>query len=180
MRGAFEDVPNAGKVNELAQNIANHIEDGLRGDTDRAVSVVLERGDALFNGRLDWLGPLWAEVKGLPPTTHLIVACWTGYVDGLAALEHRKADTKTATAFTLTRFAGWGERLQTWINDPSVLEAGFKTAREEIALHYLCCIINHVEEELYNFFVEERKNAIAIKLEYPSQKYLIAKPRARV
>ncbi|CAM9093310.1 unnamed protein product, partial [Pylaiella littoralis] len=52
MRGAFEDVPNAGKVNELAQNIANHIEDGLRGDTDRAVSVVLERGDALFNGRL--------------------------------------------------------------------------------------------------------------------------------
>ncbi|CAN0440863.1 unnamed protein product, partial [Pylaiella littoralis] len=51
-----------------------------------------------------------------------------------------------------------------------VLEAGFKTAREEIALHYLCCIINHVEEELYNFFVEERKNAIAIKLEYPSQK----------
>ncbi|CAN0257999.1 unnamed protein product, partial [Pylaiella littoralis] len=34
--------------------------------------------------------------------------------------------------------------------------------------------------ELYNFFVEERKNAIAIKLEYPSQKYLIAKPRARV
>ncbi|CAM9590295.1 unnamed protein product [Pylaiella littoralis] len=108
MRGAFEDVPNAGKVNELAQNIANHIEDGLRGDTDRAVSVVLERGDALFNGRLDWLGPLWAEVKGLPPTTHLIVACWTGYVDGLAALEHRKADTKTATAFTLTRFAGWG------------------------------------------------------------------------
>ncbi|CAN0137454.1 unnamed protein product, partial [Pylaiella littoralis] len=77
MRGAFEDVPNAGKVNELAQNIANHIEDGLRGDTDRAVSVVLERGDALFNGRLDWLGTLWAEVKGLPPTTHLIVACWT-------------------------------------------------------------------------------------------------------
>lgn len=134
-------------VNEMAESMRSHIEGGLRGATDRVVSDVQERGNNLFDGRLYWLGPLWGKVKGLPATTQLISACWKGHVDGVATLKHRKADTKAATAFTLTRFAGWEDKLRVWMNDPEVLEAGFNSHREETtALHYLSCIINQVEE----------------------------------
>ncbi|CAN0584526.1 unnamed protein product, partial [Ectocarpus sp. 12 AP-2014] len=80
------------------------------------IKKVRERGDDLFNRRKSWLGPLWEKVKGLAPTARLISEAWNGHVDGVAALKHRKADTKAAAAFTLARFAGWECRLTAWIN----------------------------------------------------------------
>lgn len=133
-------------VNEAAALVRSRLVGGLRASTDRVASAVLERVSAVFEERLPWLKPLWEKVKSLPPTTDLISFCWKGYVEALDGLKHRKADTKTATSFTLTRFAGWGERLEAWVNHESVLEAGNAVAREEQGLHYLCCIINFVEE----------------------------------
>lgn len=133
-------------ANDAARGMRTLLVGGLHGDTDRVVTAVHKRGDALFNGRLDWLGELWAVVKGLRPTTDLILACWKGHVDGTAALSHRKADTKAATAFTLARFADWPGRLQAWIDHPEVLEHGFKMYPTKKALHYLSCIINQVAQ----------------------------------
>jgi len=65
-------------------------------------------------------------------------------VDGTAALSHRKADTKAATAFTLARFADWPRRVQAWIDHPEVLEQGVKTYPMKKALHCLSCIMNQV------------------------------------
>ena len=122
---------------------------GLRGDTERdtsRVAVVQQRVDALNDERHNWLRSLWTKVKGLPPTAKLMDDCWKGYVDELGVLKHRKAGTKTATTFTLARFARWEGLLKAWINSPEVLEVGLNEARQDKALHYLSCIINVVEE----------------------------------
>ncbi|CAB1111670.1 unnamed protein product [Ectocarpus sp. CCAP 1310/34] len=144
IQGAKDDDP---FLQNLRVYVRSQIASGLRGDLDGVKKKVWERVDPLFfEGRRRWLGPLWKKVKDLPPTTRLIPDAWNGHVDGVAALEHRKADTKAATAFTLTRFAGWEGRLRAWISQPEVLEAGLQDYQEERALHYLSCIINHVEE----------------------------------
>lgn len=133
-------------ANDAAAGMRTLLVGGLHGDTDRVVTAVHKRGDALFNGRLDWLGELWAVVKGLRPTKDLISACWKGHVDRTAALSHRKADTKAATAFTLTRFADWPAKLQAWMDHPEVLEPGFKMYPTKKALQYLSCVINQVAQ----------------------------------
>ena len=121
-----EDAP----ANKAAAGLRMHLCDTLNGDIQNVVEMVLERGDALFKGRLDWLEHLWVKVKGLSPTTDLISVCWKGHVDGTAAICHRKDLTKAATGFTLARFAPWGGRLEAWMNHPEVLEG---MAREEVS-----------------------------------------------
>ncbi|CAB1106761.1 unnamed protein product [Ectocarpus sp. CCAP 1310/34] len=134
-------------VQNLWVYVRSQIASGLRGGLDGVKRKVWERVDPLFfEGRRRWLGPLWKKVEDLAPTTRLISDAWNGHVDGVAAFEHRKADTKAATASTLTLNAGWEGRLRAWISQPEVLEAGLRDYQEEKELHYLSCIINHVEE----------------------------------
>lgn len=134
-------------VNPLAEGLRRHQLNIIVGEPGRVVETIQQRVGALFEDRKHWLVPFWKGVKGLPATTNLIGACWTGYVDSLDALRHRKANSKTASAFSDRRFAAWDGRLREWINDPAVLEAGFILhPSEETAVHHLCCAINHAEE----------------------------------
>ena len=81
-----EDAP----ANKAAAGLRMHLCDTLNGDIQNVVEMVLERGDALFKGRLDWLEHLWVKVKGLSPTTDLVSVRWKGHVDGTVDVRHRR------------------------------------------------------------------------------------------
>ncbi|CAN0299670.1 unnamed protein product [Ectocarpus fasciculatus] len=105
-----------------------------------------------------WLQSMWGLVIDLPPTNEMIVTSWNYLVDLLAASRARKPTTGTAPTFTMSRFETWPDRLRTWINHESVQEVA-RTRQDDKGTHYLSCIINIVDEELYRVFVEEaRKN----------------------
>ncbi|CAN0129642.1 unnamed protein product, partial [Ectocarpus sp. 13 AM-2016] len=105
-----------------------------------------------------WLQSIWGMVIDLPPTREMIMTSWTYLVELLAAGRARKLTTRTGSTFILSRFQTWPDRLRTWINHESVQEVA-RTRQDDQGRHYLCCIINVVDEELYRVLVEEREKS---------------------
>ncbi|CAN0285343.1 unnamed protein product [Pylaiella littoralis] len=117
-------------------------------------------------------------VMDLPPTKDMIMTSWNYLVDLLAAGRARKPTTRTASTFTLARFETWPDRLRSWINHGSVQEVA-RTRQGNQGTHYLCCIINLVDEELYRVLVEEREKSNTVGLAYPTTIHKISPVRGR-
>lgn len=117
----------------------------LRERRDGVVDEVRKKVKALFLEHQPWLLPLWQKAEGLTPTRDMILGSWDHLVDLLLAGHEKKPTTKTATTFTLARMREWPERLKTWMDHEEIRRLAYETIRIQ-GLHYLCNIVNFVDE----------------------------------
>ncbi|CAM9819520.1 unnamed protein product, partial [Pylaiella littoralis] len=69
--------------------------------------------------------------------------------------------------------------LQWWLGHYEVQEA-VEREPKDLTLHRLAGIIGQVDEELYRLFVQEKRKANSVTLEYPKQQIAMSPARMRI